>query len=197
LQELIDEGIAVNLYRNPRMYEDDVYYSESDIKSNTSTFGNMFLDHLFAIPFKSYNDEVVDKVFKFLDKQVKVDYKSFMFKPSMHQPVIGIYNAKSNELLGIGIGRKNRIFFASTNDSINDQNYQTFSKFDHSNVISTIVNYLTRAADSQIGIMDAIDDGDSESEADYSVTLDDSIDNLLIAYPNLPNSIGDLSPGDF
>ena len=64
-------------------------------------------------------------------------------------------------------------------------------------MISAIVNILTRVADSQIGIMDAIDDGDSESEADYSETLDDSIDNLLLAYPNLPNSIVDLSPNDF
>jgi hypothetical protein len=70
----------------------------------------MFLDHLFAIPFKSYNKEVVDKVFKFLDKQIIVDYKDSMFRASMHHPVIGIYNSKTNELLGIGIGRKNRIF---------------------------------------------------------------------------------------
>jgi hypothetical protein len=126
-----------------------------------------------------------------------VDYKNLMFKPGMHQPVIGIFNAKSNELLGIGIGRKNRIFFASTDTSINDQNYRTFSKFDHCNVIGAIVNILESAADAQLGIMEAIDDGDSESEEDYSETLDKEIDNLLVAYPYLPNSIADLSPGDF
>ena len=197
LQELIDAGIAINLYRNPGMYNDDIYYSESDLKSNISEFGNMFLDHLFAIPFKSYNKEVVDKVFKFLDKQIIVDYKDSMFRASMHHPVIGIYNSKTNELLGIGIGRKNRIFINSTDKTINDQNYKSFSKFDYSNVIFTIVNLLTIAADAQISLMEAIDDGDSESEADYSESLDDAINNLLIAYPNLPNSISDLSPGDF
>ena len=197
LKELIDEGIAINLYRNPGMYKDDIYYSESDLHSNIKTYGSMFLDHLFAIPFKSYNKEVVDKVFKFLDKQIIVDYKDSMFRASMHHPAIGIYNSKTNELLGIGIGRKNRIFINSTDKTINDQNYNIFSKFDHSNVISTIVNLLTIAADSQISIMEAIDDGDSESEAEYSDSLDEAIENLLIAYPNLSNSIGDLSPGDF
>ena len=197
LKELIDEGIAINLYRNPGMYKDDIFYSELDLHSNIKTYGSMFLDHLFAIPFKSYNKEVVDKVFKFLDKQIIVDYKDSMFRASTHHPAIGIYNSKTNELLGIGIGRKNRIFINSTDKSINDQNYKTFSKLDHSNVIITIVNLLTIAADAQISIMEAIDDGDSESEADYSESLDDAIDNLLIAYPNLPNSISDLSPGDF
>lgn len=197
LQELIDEGIAVNLYRNPKMYEDEVYFSESELQSTIKESGSMFLDHLYALPFKSYTEEVVDKVFKFLDKQLNVDYKSLMFKPGMHHPVIGIFNAKSNELLGVGIGRKNRIFFVSTVESINDQNYRTFSKFDHCNVIGAIVNILESAADAQLGIMEAIDDGDSESEEDYSETLDKEIDNLLIAYPYLPNSIADLSPGDF
>ena len=197
LQELIDEGIAVNLYRNPKMYEDDCYYLESELQSKIKEYGSMFLDHLFAIPFKSGTKGVVNKVFEFLDKQLKVDYKSLMFKPEKHHPVIGIFNSKSNELLGVGIGRKNRIFFVSTDKTINDQNYRTFSKFDYCNVIGALVSVLENAADAQLGIMFAIENGDSESEEEYSESLDKEIDNLLIAYPKLPNSIGDLSPGDF
>jgi len=197
LQELIDEGIAVNLYRNPKMYEDDCYYLESELQSKIKEYGSMFLDHLFAIPFKSGTKGVVNKVFEFLDKQLKVDYKSLMFKPEKHHPVIGIFNTKSNELLGVGIGRKNRIFFVSTDKTINDRNYRTFSKFDYCNVIGALVNVLENAADAQLGIMFAIENGDSESEEEYSESLDKEIDNLLIAYPKLPNSIGDLSPGDF
>ena len=102
-----------------------------------------------------------------------------------------------NELLGLGIGRKNRIFFESTVESINDQNYTSFSNFDYCKVISTTKWLLERAADAQIGIMDAIEEGDGESEEDYSKSLEESMNDLLIAYPNLPNSIGDLSPGDF
>ena len=197
LQELIDEGIAVNLYRNPRML-DTLYYfvNEAEITENVKKYGSMFLDHLFAIPFKSDTKGVVDKVFKFLDKQLKVDYKSLMFKTGLHHPVLGIYNAATNELLGLGIGRKNRIFFVSTVKTINDQNYTSFSNFDYCKVISTTKWLLERAADAQIGIMDAIEEGDSESEEDYSKSLEESMNDLLIAYPNLPNSIGDLSPGD-
>ncbi len=197
LQELIDEGIAVNLYRNPRML-DTLYFfaNEAEITENVKKYGSMFLDHLFAIPFKSDTKGVVDKVFKFLDKQLKVDYKSLMFKTGLHHPVLGIYNAASNELLRLGIGRKNRIFFVSTVKTINDQNYTSFSNFDYCKVISTTKWLLERAADAQIGIMDAIEEGDSESEEDYSKSLEESMNDLLIAYPNLPNSIGDLSPGD-
>lgn len=197
LQELIDEGIAVNLYRNPKMLETLYYFvNEAEITENVKKYGSMFLDHLFAIPFKSDTKGVVDKVFKFLDKQLKVDYKSLMFKTGLHHPVLGIYNAASNELLGLGIGRKNRIFFVSTVKTINDQNYTSFSNFDYCKVISTTKWLLERAADAQIGIMDAIEEGDSESEEDYSKSLEESMNDLLIAYPNLPNSIGDLSPGD-
>ncbi len=198
LQELIDEGIAVNFYRNPKML-DTLYYfiNEDQIKENVNKYGSMFLDHLFAIPFKSDTKEVVDKVFKFLDKQLTVDYKSLMFKPGMYHPAIGIYNAASNELLGLGIGRKNRIFFESTVNSINDQNYQSFSKFDYCQVINTTSWLLERAADAQIGIIDAIEEGDSESEEDNSKELEEVMNDLLIAYPYLPSSIADLSPGDF
>ena len=198
LQELIDEGIAVNLYRNPKMLKTLYYFvNEDQITENVKKYGSMFLDHLFAIPFKSDTKGVVDKVFKFLDQQLSVDYKSLMFKPGMHHPVIGIFNAASNELLGFGIGRKNRIFFESTVESINDQNYTSFSNFDYCEVISTTKWLLERAADAQIGIMDAIEEGDSESEEDNSKELEEVMNDLLIAYPNLPNSIGDLSPGDF
>jgi uncharacterized protein (TIGR02145 family) len=198
LQELIDEGIAVNFYRNPKMLKTLYYFNNEDqIKENVKKYGSMFLDHLFAIPFKSDTKEVVDKVFKFLDKQLTVDYKSLMFQSGMHHPAIGIYNAASNELLGLGIGRKNRIFFVSTVNSINDQNYQSFSNFDYCEVISTTKWLLERAADAQIGIMDAIEEGDSESEEDNSKELEEVMNDLLIAYPYLPSSIADLSPGDF
>ena len=198
LQELIDEGIAVNFYRNPKMLDALYYFNNEDqIKENVKKYGSMFLDHLFAIPFKSDTKEVVDKVFKFLDKQLTVDYKSLMFKPGMHHPAIGIYNAASNELLGLGIGRKNRVFFESTVESINDQNYSSFSNFDYCEVISTTKWLLERAADAQIGIMDAIEEGDSESEEDNSKELEEVMNDLLIAYPYLPSSIADLSPGDF
>ena len=198
LQELIDEGIAVNFYRNPKMLDALSYFeSEAEITDNVKKYGSMFLDHLFAIPFKSDTKEVVDKVFKFLDKQLTVDYKSLMFQSGMHHPTIGIYNAASNELLGLGIGRKNRIFFVSTVGSINDQNYTSFSNFDYCKVISTTKWFLERAADAQIGIMDAIEEGDSESEEDNSKELEEVMNDLLIAYPYLPSSIADLSPGDF
>ena len=198
LQELIDEGIAVNFYRNPKMLDALYYFNNEDqITENVNKYGSMFLDHLFAIPFKSDTKEVVDKVFKFLDKQLTVDYKSLMFQLGMHHPAIGIYNAASNELLGLGIGRKNRIFFVSTVNSINDQNYQSFSKFDYCSVINTTSWLLERAADAQIGIMDAIEEGDSESEEDNSKELEEVMNDLLIAYPYLPSSIADLSPGDF
>ena len=198
LQELIDEGIAVNFYRNPKMLDALSYFeNEAEITDNVKKYGSMFLDHLFAIPFKSDTKEVVDKVFKFLDKQLTVDYKSLMFQSGMHHPTIGIFNAASNELLGLGIGRKNRVFFESTVNSINDQNYYTFSSFDYCKVIVVTNSLLQKAADAQIGIMDAIEEGDSESEEDYSKSLEDSMQDLLIAYPHLPSSIADLSPGDF
>ena len=198
LQKLIDEGIAVNFYRNPKMLDALSYFeNEAEITDNVKKYGSMFLDHLFAIPFKSDTKDVVDKVFKFLDKQLTVDYKSLMFQSGMHHPTIGIFNAASNELLGLGIGRKNRVFFESTVNSINDQNYYTFSSFDYCKVIVVTNSLLQKAADAQIGIMDAIEEGDSESEEDYSKSLEDSMQDLLIAYPYLPSSIADLSPGDF
>lgn len=198
LQELIDEGIAVNLYRQPKLFDAYYYFADkSELPSAIKEHGSMFLDHLYAIPFKSDTKGVVDKVFKFLDKQLSVDYKSLMFKSGMHHPVIGIFNAKTNELLGLGIGRKNRIFFVSTVESINDQNYQSFSKLDYCKVITTTYYLLEKAADAQIGIMDAIEAGDRESEEDYSQALEEAMEDLLSAYPYLPSSIADLSPGDF
>jgi hypothetical protein len=38
---------------------------------------------------------------------------------------------------------------------------------------------------------------ETTSPKNITLKLDKAIDNLLIAYPHLPNSIGDLSPGDF
>ena len=197
LNKLIEMGVIVNLYKSPQMWEDDAYYSQSDLESIESDYGIEFLDHLYSMPFKSPQKDKVEMVFSFLDKQIGEGYKEIMFQSNRHAPAIGIYNSITNELLGIGIGRKNRIFIVSTDKSITNQNYSQFSEHDHLNIVSRIVEYLESAVDYQLRVMEAIDDEDQESESEYSESLDEAIDNLIKAVPLLSNWMGDLSPGDF
>jgi hypothetical protein len=58
-----------------------------------------------------------------------LEYKTGDIKPLLNegfdQAAMTQMVAKSNELLGVGIGRKNRIFFVSTDKTINDQYKQS------------------------------------------------------------------------
>jgi hypothetical protein len=197
LNKLIELGVITNLYRSPAMWEDEAYYDESDLELTESENGIEFLDHLYSMPFKSPAKDKVELVHLFLVKQIGIGYRSSMFQNGSHAPAIGIYNSITNELLAIGIGRKNRIFILSTDKSITDQNYSQFSDLDYLSVVRRIVEYLETAADYQLRVMEAIEEEDQESELAYSESLDEAIGNLVKAVPLLSNWMGDLSPGDF
>lgn len=197
LNELIEMGVIVNLYKNPKMWDEETYFSKEDLEIYESEEGIEFLDHLYSLPFKSPEKDKIEMVFSFLDNRIGTAYRDKMFQPNRHAPAIGIYNSITNHLLTIGIGRKNRIFIQSTDESITEHNYSKFSNHDHLNVVSKIAEYLENAADYQMRIMEAIDDEDQESESEYSESLDEAIDNLIKAVPLLSNWMGDLSPGDF
>ena len=206
LENLIKEGLAVNLYRHPEMYRKKNYwYKKSDVNELVKENGKEFLDHLYAIPLTTWNKDNTELIYSFLGEQIGEDFvnNTIREKPGvwLHRPTLGIYNSKTNHLICFGVGRKNRMFLHCSDPNINENKIDTFSDMDYLGLVSETYHSLAEFADAHERVMtsefdedgERIDDGDEDPQE----TVDWFVDKLTIIYPKGKTDAGDLSPGDF
>jgi hypothetical protein len=79
--------------------------------------GKDFLDHLYVFSYSHYKESETanERMFSFLDLEIGDGYKDVLFKKGKHHTNIIIYNSILNKVIGIGVGRKNRIFVSTYN----------------------------------------------------------------------------------
>lgn len=203
LENLIKDGIAFNLYRNESLLEDGNYYNEEMLNKLTKKKGKEFLDHLYAFAYVNYesNKNVNKKMFSFLDEKIGKGYKDVLFQKGKHHPIILIYNSSINKVIGIGVGRKNRIFILKYDEpktaTINDD-ISYFTKLDFANVISKIIKDLEETMGYHYDRC-ALSEDELETNIEFELNenMDDAFYNVKIAIPTLPEDMGIISPGDF
>jgi hypothetical protein len=209
LENLIKEGLAINLYSHPEMYlKENYWYKKSDIDRLVTEYGNEFLDHLYAIPLKTYNESDAELIYSFLEEQVGEDFVKNNIREKqgewLHRPNFGIYNSITNNIICFGVGRKNRVFIHCSDPNINDDENKidTFSSLDYFDLVSEIYGSLTEFADAHSLIVDPYLDDDGEpiipdGEEDPEETVDWMVTKFSIIYPKGKTEPSDLSPGDF
>lgn len=203
IEKLLNDGIIFNLYRNKKTLEDGNYYDESILNEFLTKYGNKYLDHLYAFAYSPYlsNKIANKKMFSFLDAQIGKGYKDVLFQKGKHHPNILLYNSAINKVIGIGVGRKNRIFILKYDEpktaTINDD-ISYFTKLDFANIISKIIKDLEETMDYHYDLC-ALDEDENESDiaSEISENMDSSFYNIKIAIPTISDEIGDISPGDF
>ena len=202
IEKLLNDGILFNLYRNKNLLEDGNYYDESILNEFLIKYGNEYLDHLYAFADSKYlSDKTANEMFSFLDEKIGKGYKDVLFQKGKHHPIILIYNSSINKVIGIGVGRKNRIFILKYDEpktaTINDD-ISYFTKLDFANVISKIIKDLEQTMNYHYDLC-ALDEDENESDiaSEISENMDSSFYNIKIAIPTISDEMGDISPGDF
>ena len=197
LEKLVEKGAIRNLYRSPKMYAEGDYFIASDIDRWQKEEGSDFLDHLYAFPFSSYDSQIVEEVCAFLDETVGKGYRDILNEPGKHNSNIGFYNSKTNSVLGLGVGRKNRVFVLCTDKEIGNSNISDFSSLDYGGVVETIYELLQSAAINHEQMCEAINEEDEDGEFEYMKLMRDDFGKVHLAIPNLKSEFGEISPSDF
>ena len=196
---LLDQKIIFNLYRNDALVTEGIFYSEDDLKEWEEQHGDAFRDHLYAFNFWGRGS---NKIFEFLNEKMPKGYYEVMFKKGFYHPHIGIYNAVKNDLIGIGIGRKNYLFVNSPNEDLDVSNYRNadefaqFTEMDFGNVVTSLIDSLEEAADYHKESCSR--DPEDEDQPYYEAEMHIAYRIIPIAIPTMPKSMGDeVSPGNF
>jgi hypothetical protein len=215
LNELKEKGYINDLYDNKALYDDGHYNDEDTVNK-----GNLFT---FYFQYGSDSKERFNQVKNFLDSVLpkESNWYETMFNGG-HEPNIGIYDADKNRLLSVGIGRKNRMFYYCTDESfdLTSQEHRSFDKYsekDSCQLVRTILGEFELAADLHPKSCEptpweleawANDEDEKEPTDDEQLAYDEELEEiyeemdetlklLAIFVPDLPNSMGDISPGDF
>lgn len=196
LKTLLDQQLVFNLYRNEALITEAGLYSEDDLIEWEAKHGDAFRDHLYAFNLKGIGSE---KIFDFLNEKMPKGYYEVMFEAGMHHPIIGIYNSAKNELIGIGIGRKNNLFITTPGGLIKNDELAPFTEMDYGNVVSSLIDSLEEAANYHwdSANVDNEDEDADDQQSIYAEEMDVAYNLIPIAIPTMPDSIGDVSPGDF
>jgi|TARA_B100001964_G_C13997831_1_gene493594 hypothetical protein len=149
LENILQDNLFKNLYDNQEIldFEDGFFYKEDDLSNVEKKDGPAFRSNLYSFSCFGLQPSIKD----FLDGVIDdPDYYNRLFEPGMHWPVIGIYDADSNHVIGIGSGRKNRMFVVSTNPDINSDgsDLDKFSKCDPCGLVNAIWNLFEETANS-------------------------------------------------
>jgi hypothetical protein len=215
LNELKEKGYINDLYDNKAIH-DGGHYSDED----TVNKGNLFTFSYHQ--YGSVSKERFNQVKNFLDSVLpkESNWYETMFNRG-HEPNIGIYDADKNRLLSVGIGRKNRMFYYCTDESF-DLTYQgrEFSKYsekDPCDLLFTIMAEFESVADLHTESFELTpweleawfnDEDEKEPTDDEQAAYDEEMEDLFeqmdeklqflaMFVPDLPDSMGDISPGDF
>lgn len=197
IEQLVENGVLTNLYRSPKMYAEGDYFIASDIDRWQKEEGSDFLDHLYAFPFSSDDSQIVEEVCAFLDETVGKGYRDLLNEPGTYPSNIGIYNSKTNNVLGIGVGSKNRVFVLCTDKEIGHSNISDFSLLDYGGVVENIYEFLQSAAINHEQMCEAINEEDEDGEFEYMKLMRDDFGKVHLAIPNLKSEFGEISPSDF
>ena len=189
LDDLISENLAYNLYGNGNLWG----WSKKDFEQ-WDEIGLGYRNYLYGMSFDIQNKkDFSSNLFKFFNKHLAEGYQSSMFREGWHHhPVIGIYNLIDNQLIGFGLGRKNRLFTVTSGRSIDKRNLaESFCKLDHGKVVEKLQSTLDEIGEyHKMGI--------EEGKRWAFHRCDKRIAIIRKAIPSFPDYVGAaISPGDF
>ena len=202
LKSLEEQNIAHNFYSKEEFEED--CYEKSTFMEWDESYGVAYRNHLYGFIFDiNSKGDFSNLMFKFFDKCLGDEYKKRMFYVDggmpKHNPLIGIYNSIKNQLIGIGLGRKNRIFIVSNDGSINENNIvELFCELDHAEVVETLIRRLSTWGQAHLTICGYYGDVDDEDAVEADEDFVDVINIIRRDYlPSFPEDPTDISPGAF
>jgi hypothetical protein len=182
------------------MNSDGVLLSEYSYSSISEFNEDCFV---VGIPAKSSELDIKEELTTFFNVEFgNKDWQNVVYPEFFHRPTIGIYNAGSQELIALGLGRKDRIFTVGLNfknnkkthlTSLNEKQLNTFTQYDYANLIKRIMNRFE-----EIGSLheDSCYTDDEEVRDGLINEMNEEIEILRELIPSIPE-IDELSPGDF
>jgi hypothetical protein len=202
LKSLEEQNIAHNFYSKEEFEED--WYDKSTFLEWDESYGDEYRKHLYGFIFDiNSKGDFSNPMFKFFDKCLGDEYKKRMFYVDggmlKHNPLIGIYNSIKNQLIGIGLGRKNDVFIVSNDGSINKDNIdELFCELDHAEVVETLIRRLSTWGVAQLTISGYYGDVDEDDAFEAEGDLDSNVSIIRRDYlPSFPEDPTDISPCDF
>jgi hypothetical protein len=182
------------------MNSDGVLLSEYSYSSISEFNEDCFV---VGIPAKSSELDIKEELTTFFNVEFgNKDWQNVVYSEFNHKPTLGIYNAGSQELIALGLGRKDRIFTIGINfknnkkthlTSLNEKQLNTFTQYDYADLIKGI---MTRFE--EIGSLheDSCYTDDDEVRDGLMNEMNEEIEILRELIPSIPD-IDELSPGDF
>ena len=202
LKSLEEQNIAHNFYSKEEFEED--WYDKSTFLEWDESYGDEYRKHLYGFIFDiNSKGDFSNPMFKFFDKCFDDEYKKRMFyvdgEMQKHNPLIGIYNSVKNQLIGIGLGRKNDVFVVSNDGSIDKDNIdELFCELDHAKVVETLIGRLSTWGTAHLTVSGYYGDVDEDEAFEAEDDLESSVEIIRRDYlPSFPEHATDISPCDF
>lgn len=213
LETLLSKNIFFNLY-NPNLESDYWEYDAEILEEWDEIYGAVDIDyrnHLYGFIFPSPNgdaesEQSKEAILRFFEEQFKgIAFGDAVYPAFGHRPTIGIYNALNNELIAIGLGRKNRVFTLGFNlnkskepivTSISEKQLNYFTRFDYANITPVMIQRLEDIGSlhEEASSIDVEEDGEDERDQLFE-DMNDYIGAIRDLIPTTPD-IDELSPGD-
>lgn len=200
IELLVKQGLIVNLYAREKALLEQ--------KSKKTKMNSIELNHLFIFPLKtcagSYHDSEsnFNKIITFLNNNLPVGYLENIFNPTYHIPAIGIYNSITNQLIGLGLGRKNRLLLLNAEGLIEKKaaNYlKKMKQYDIMGRIDQIIKNLEELGSAHYNLEYTVEDWENltTEQEELNTEIEMMIEALNEEIPTLSIDICDLSPFDF
>jgi hypothetical protein len=181
LGALVDNELFFNLYGF-----DENWVDPDDLTGYRSKDGGDIFERVYYAC--ALNENMPDELRDFFAAYLPYDFERRMFPKAMgFHAFIGIYNVRTNQMVGIGLGRKDRAFKRVSHV---DLDWDAFCELDHAGLASALYDRVEETGRLH-GEYLATNDKDEEAELREEMDREWCI--LRDAVPTLPEDISDVS----
>lgn len=147
--------------------------------------GDIFERVYYACALK---EDMPEEMREFFVNYLPEDFEQRMFPKSLgFHAFLGIYNVRTNQLVGIGLGKKDRTFKKASHD---DLDWDDFCDLDRANLAEALYHRVEEAGRLH---GEYLATSDKEEEAELKEEMDEEWRILRDAVPTLPEDISEVS----